>query len=178
MCIGCSWACSESLPRSSSLVERRQLHLVVLSFKRFFSSLFHLRQAIVRHVSNSRFHVHHRFALRFWPLHLFQGSVWMCPTPCYFGSAITHCSAILVHDRLRIVMISDIVKGLVVMIVNQFKILKIIDGLDAFKYIHLSFDEPWVLLGKSILVIFFLIKIKLGFNLVGDVLGRLTFPLL
>ena len=66
----------------------------------------------------------------------------MCPTPCYFCSAITHCSAILVHDRLRIVMISDIVKGLVVMIVNQFKILKIIDGLDAFKYIHLSFDEP------------------------------------
>jgi hypothetical protein len=75
-------------------------------------------------------------------------------------------------------MISDIVKGLVVMIVNQFKILKIIDGLDAFKYIHLSFDKPRVLLGKSILVIFFMIKIKLGFNLVGDVLGRLTFPLL
>jgi len=102
----------------------------------------------------------------------------MCPPPCYFGSAITYCSAILVHDRLRIVMVSDIVKGLVVMIVNQFKILKIIDGLDAFKHIHLSFNKPRVLLSKSILVIFFMVKIKLGFNLVRDVLWRLTFPLL
>ena len=102
----------------------------------------------------------------------------MCPTPCYFRSAITYCSTILVHDRLRIVMISDIVKGLVVMIVNQFKILKIIDGLDAFKHIHLSFDKPRVLLCKSILVIFFMIEIELGFNLVRSFLWRLTFPLL
>jgi len=176
MCIGCSWACSKSL--SCSLVEWRQLYLVVLSFKWFFSSLFHLRQAIVRHVPNSRFHVHYRFALRFRSLHLFQGSVWMCPAPCYFGSTITYCSAILVHDRLRIIMISDIVEGLVVMIVDQFKILKIIDGLNAFKHIHLSFNEPRVLLGKSILVIFFIIKIKLGFYLVRDLLWWLTFPLL
>jgi len=75
-------------------------------------------------------------------------------------------------------MISDIVEGLVVMIVDQFKILKIIDGLNAFKHIHLSFNEPRVLLGKSILVIFFIIKIKLGFYLVRDLLWWLTFPLL
>jgi len=176
VCIRSSWAWPKGLP--CSLVERRQLYLIVLSFKRFFSSLFHLGQAIVWHVSHSRFHVHYRFALRFWSLHLFQRSIWMCSTPCYFGSAITHCSAILVHDGLRIVMISDIVKWLVVMIVYQFKILKIINGLNAFKHVHLSFNQTHVLLSKSILIVFLMIKVKFGIDLVSNVLCRLSFLLL
>lgn len=176
MCIRSSWAWPKSLP--CSLVERRQLYLIVLSFKWFFSSLFHLRQAIVWHVSYSGFHVHHRFALCFWSLHLLQRSIWMCSTPCYFGSAITHCSAILVHHRLRIIMISDIVKRLVVMIVYKFKILKIINSLNAFKHVHLSFNQTHVLLCKSILVVFLMLKIKFSIHLVSDVLRRLRFLLL
>ena len=64
------------------------------------------------------------------------------------------------------------------MIVYQLKILKVIDGLNAFEHVHLSFNQTHVLLGKSILVVFLLIKIKLGIDLVSDVLWRLSFLLL
>lgn len=67
-------------------------------------------------------------------------------------------------------MISDIVKRLVVMIMNKFKILKIINGFNAFKHVHLSFNQTHVLLRKSILVVFLMLKIKFGINLVSDVL--------
>lgn len=157
MCIRSSWAWPKSLPRS--LVERRQLYLIILSFKRFFISLFHLRQAIVWHISHSRFHVHHRSALCLWSLHLLQRSIWMRSTPCYFGSAITHRSAILINHRLRVIMISDVIKRFVVMIVHKLKILKIINGFNAFKHVHLSFNQAHVLLSKTILIFFLMLKI-------------------
>ena len=175
MCIRCSWAWSKSL--SCSLIKWRQLHLIILSFKWFFSSLLHLRQAVVGHISYSGFHVHHRFALCVWSLHLLQRSIWMRPTPCHFGSAISHRSAILVDNRLRVIMISNIVKWFVIMIVYQFKILKIIDGLNTFKHVHLSFNQTDILLSKSILIVLLMLKIKFAINLMTDVFWCLCFLL-
>ena len=78
----------------------------------------------------------------------------MISTPRNFGCTVANGCAVFVRYRLGVSVISYVVEGLVILVVNHFKIRNVIHCFYAFKHVHLVLDHVHILLAKTILIVF------------------------